>query len=204
MRLEKKKTGGWYMKYQNLWTEYSYRQSNMTRRQPKDVKLIALISIAIVILAVVFAPHKKAEPKIDNLMQEAIASTKEKERVASEKYLKEQQEEYELKRYNKKVEELNANFTKGDWVIITWWRNPETTYIAPKGTSRTGQINKIEGDKVYGTWGDNALTYGEEVWHRCSQKEYLEARKKEQKEKDRKNAPKKKFVSWGLHPSMRK
>lgn len=193
------------MKYLNMWQDYSYKKSNMTRKKEKNLGAIIISIIFVALFGFMNLSAFKPKEKVkDNIMLEAEARDRERVSQRLIEWNESVQAKVAATDYAYRVAELNENFTKGDWIIITWWRHPETTYIAPKGTSCTGQITKIVEDKVYGTWGDNALTYGEEVWHRCSQKEYLEARKKEQLARDKANKPKKQFVSWGLHPSMRK
>lgn len=193
------------MKYYRLWEQYSYKQSNMIKRHPIDLGALIISTLIVSIFSFATFNIIQPKPKVkDNLILEAEESDRIKQAEIEKKYKEEREKEYQAKKLAYRVEELNEKFVRGDWVIITWWMHPSPSPEAPVGTSRTGQIKKIVGDKVYGTWGDNALTYSEDVWHRCSQQEYLEARKKEQLEKDKKEKKKKKFVSWGLHPSMRK
>lgn len=105
----------------------------------------------------------------------------------------------EQKRLQEIEDEIKESFGVGDYVIITWWHKDLNGPIPPEGNSGTGQISKIKGEYVYGTWGEEALLYGSDHWGVCSKKDYFDYRAKEQKVRDRKNN-KSKHKSWGLHP----
>lgn len=197
-------------KYINLYQKNLNKQNNLSPNRHKNLNILAAVVMAIILTACIVRPITSAYANItkkldatDNLIAEAIERDRVRQEKAHQEYIAKYNAELEAKKMVEKVEALNKNFTRGDWIIITWWRNPSPSPTAPEGTSCTGQIKKIVGDKVYGTWGDNALTYEEEVWHRCSKGEYLEARQKEQKKRDKAKI-KKEFVSWGIHPSTAK
>ncbi|MBR1844242.1 MAG: hypothetical protein IJ790_00760 [Lachnospiraceae bacterium] len=196
------------MKYFELYQDYIYKQYNMTRKKPTDKAIICFVIAIIIIFAAVNIRPKlvtyaeKVQESIerqDDFVDELTLREKEARERAARQAQYEAIVKSQAKQKEELTKELNENFTKGDWIIITWWMNPSSGPTAPEGTSKTGQIRKIVDDKIYGTWGDNPLTYKQEVWHRCSHKEYLEARQKEQSEKDKK-AKKKEFKSWGLYP----
>ena len=114
----------------------------------------------------------------------------------------------EEERQKQEIEdEIKSEYGLYSWIEITWWgdRSHTTGPNAPKSESRTGQILKIQGKYIYGSWGDEVLNYEHDHFRLISKKEYLEIRKKEQLKKDRENAKKnKKFKSWGLYPGTTK
>ena len=133
--------------------------------------------------------------------QEFVRQQREKVRRAA--YDKKHKEMLEKERIQKVEEEIKENFGIGDYIIVTWWGTDYGTGPdAPEYASKTGQISKIDGEYIYGTWGDNCgLKWESEHWEICSKKEYLDARANEQKKRDRmNNKNKKKFKSWGLYP----
>lgn len=194
-------------KYISLYQKNLNKQNNLNPDRHKNLNILAAAVMAIILTACIVRPITSAYTymarKIDStdtIIAEAIERDRARQEKAHQEYIAKYNAELEAKKMAEKVKALNENFARGDWIIITWWRNPSPSPTAPEGTSCTGQIKKIVGDKVYGTWGDNALIYEEEVWHRCSKREYLDARQREQKKKD-KAKTKKEFVSWGMHPS---
>ena len=116
----------------------------------------------------------------------------------------EEERQKEQARIEKEIEdEIKNEYGLYSWIEITWWgdKSHTTGPDAPGSNSRTGQILKIQGRYIYGSWGDEVLNYEYDHFGLISKKEYLDIRQKEQKKKDRENAKKsKKFKSWGLYP----
>lgn len=194
-------------KYINLYQQNLNITNNLTPNRHKYTYILAAAVMAIILTACIVRPITSAYAYMtkkldstDTIIAEAIERDRARQDKAHQEYIAKYNAELEAKKMAEKVKALNENFTRGDWIIITWWRNPSPSPTAPEGTSCTGQIQKIVGDKIYGTWGNNALTYEEEIWHRCSKREYLETRQKEQSKRDKAKI-KKEFVSWGMHPS---
>ena len=137
-------------------------------------------------------------------IERELAYIKHLREVENEKKRNEKLRQEEEERQKQEIEEeIKSKYGLYSWIEITWWGDKIhiTGPDAPRNCSRTGQIKKIDGKYLYGTWGKDPLTYKSDVFHLISKKEYLEIRKKEQLARDREEVKKhKKFKSWGLYP----
>lgn len=148
---------------------------------------------------------KKQKEQIEReAVEREIAYLKHLQDVENEKKRNEKLRQEEEKRRKQEIEdEIKSEYGLYSWIEITWWGDSSHTTgpQAPLTQSRTGQIRKIDGKYISGTWGDEVLNYESDHFHCISKKEYLEIRKKEQLARDRAEAKKhKKFKSWGLYP----
>lgn len=114
-----------------------------------------------------------------------------KNKLAKEQTDKELQEKKRIDRIVKewqiKKQELDEHYQVGNYIMIC--------YTQAKLLSRVGQIRKIVGLTIYGTWGDS-IEYDKSKIKNLSWKEYREEREKENNQRIKANK-KKKFVSWG-------
>ena len=135
-------------------------------------------------------------------VEREIAYRKHLQEVENEKKRNEKLRQEEEERQKQEIEdEIKSEYGLYSWIEITWWRDIANGPNPPPMNSRAGQIKKVDGDKIYGTCGNEVLIYDKDCFHLISHKEYLDIRKKEQLKKDRAAAKKnKKFKSWGLYP----
>lgn len=104
------------------------------------------------------------------------------------------QEKNRIDRENKRLErlkeELDQNYAIGNPIYITQINDSERL------DSNVGKITKIQGLKLYGTWGE-PINYDKSKIRNISAKEMKETREAENKKRINENQKKKKFVSWG-------
>ena len=114
--------------------------------------------------------------------QRKIAEEKEKQ-----KQKKKQQEE--LKQEEMK-QELKNNYAIGNPIYVTDIND------SARLDSHVGKITKIQGLKIYGTWGE-PITYNNSKIINISSKEMKETREAEDKKRIKENQKKKKVSTWG-------
>ena len=140
------------MKYFELYQDYIYKQYNMTRKKPTDKAIICFVIAIIIIFAAVSIKSRfvtyaekvqEAIERQDDFVDELVLKEAEKREKAARQAQYEALVKDQEKKKEELTKELKENFTRGDWIIITWWMNPNPSPTAPEGTSETGQIRKI-------------------------------------------------------------
>ena len=126
-------------------------------------------------------------------MRELILREQERKNQLDKEYQEKQRIERLVKTWQREKEELDANYQVGNYIYITDLNDSKQL------DSKVGQIRKIVGLTLYGTWGE-CITYNHSIIYNISYREYKEERDKELKVR-LKSQQKKKFTSWGLHPS---
>lgn len=196
--------------YSKLYRDYYYKNNNLNPiKESIGISLGGMLSIVIVLMAIVLmirvAYAKLNKPEVRESKAEIIIIdtehiTQEEIKEAQARcndWLKRENELAPQQEYKERCRELNANFQIGDWIKITWWGDLENGPDAPTDASCTGQIKRITGDTISGSWGDYKLQYKKAYWQRIKKSEYLELREKEQRRRDRQNR-KKNYGLWGV------
>lgn len=181
--------------------------------------------IAMIILFIIFGIpfiHQEANKTIAGFKNhiELEKALKEKDYLEKEKYLEQweenkRQEQIKLienEELKKKLEEeriikeisdtkeemKDKGLVVGSYIKITWWWE-DTNHEGPisKNNSQVGQIKKVVGTCLYGTWGDTIIDcyQGSSVFTLISYKDYKEIKEKEERAKNK--TTKKQFKSWG-------
>lgn len=221
MRANRKNRNSWF--YQWNYDAPIYWFKDWLKRHHKKIYKIFFKTLAILIgiwlskavptaindIYADFTNHqimiKKQKAQIEKEARDReLAYVKHLEEVEKQKKFNEEIRQLEEKRKKQEIEdEIKSEYGLYSWIDITWWwgETHRTGPSAPRTCSRVGQIRKIDGDLIYGTWGDEVLIYQVDHFHTISKKEYLDIRKKEQIQRDREEQKKnKKFKSWGLYP----
>ena len=171
--------------------------------------LSGAVPIAINNIYADFTSHQQMQKRIkEQIEKEArekeIVYLKRIQEVEEEKKRNEAKRQEEEKRKMQEVEdEIKSEYGLYSWIEITWWgdKSHSTGPDAPATSSRVGQIKKIKGKYIYGSWGDDVLNHELDHFHLISHKEYINIRAREQLKRDRETAKvNKKFKSWGLYP----
>ena len=219
MRMNRKIRKSWF--YQWNYEAPLYWFKDWLKKNYKKLYKILFRSCAILIgiwlsgaipnvINEVYADFTSYQIMIKKQKEQIIKEAQEREAA----YLLKLQREEEEKKYNEKLkreeeerqkqevqDEIITKYGLFSWIEITWWRDIANGPNPPPMNSRAGQIKKVDGDRIYGTWGNEVLIYDKDCFHLISHKEYLDIRKNEQLKKDRAEAKKnKKFKSWGLYP----
>ena len=230
-RLKKKvytyrgKTRKWYQDYN--WLFWLFALDNWLKKNDKKIKKF-LEKIFVILLGIYLAnalPTTIQETIANYENQKHIKEIQIQENIRLAKIRKEElerqkQEDLKNKELQKQLKleeeqnrikeiesEIKSQYQIGDFIIITWWNDNLQGPEPPQSCSSSGQIKKIQGEYIYGTWSygekEISLKYNSDVWHKCKRQEYLDVRRTEEKQKAKKEK-KKVYKTWGLYPGTTK